>query len=39
MPLDKIYVSLGIKHVYFSNVAMEWNIDFKLLSCGFTATF
>lgn len=39
MPLDKIYVSLGIKHVYFSNVAMEWSIDFKHLSCGFTATF
>lgn len=39
MPPDKIYVSLGIKHVYFSNVAVEYHVDFSFLSRSNTATF
>lgn len=39
MPQDKIYASLGIKHVYFSNVDMEYQADGKFLSCSNTATF
>lgn len=39
MPQDKIYASLGIKHVYFSNVDMEYEADGKFLSCSNTATF